>query len=184
MHRVAKELYEDRDVSIKNAEASKLRSEAKRKRAQHIIDSEANEVEKLEAQADLVELVAFEDQGKAVLEAAIKERDYIQSLIDKIQPYRKFPHLSDYDAAQAAQSEEWKLELIWRAENFLASTGSIPSDHLSTMRLHSAWEQEILPAIQKIQHTMLEGTKTGNPYLPVHQPGIPLLTFNEEQLVV
>lgn len=174
-YRLLKELWEDRDVAIKNSEASRIRSEAKRKRAERVLASNADELDKMEAQADLVELAAFEDQGKAVLEAAIKERAYIQSLIDEIQPLRTFGHLPDYEASQATQELEWKHELVWRAENFLASQGSIPHDHLSTMRLHPAWEQELLPKIQNIQEQILLSHKTGQVYLPTHVSAFPVL---------
>ena len=150
-YRILRQLYEERDVAIRNAKAVDLRQQAKAKRAELVLDDEeATEIDKLEAQADLVEIEAFAPQSEAVLVDAKRERDYIQSLIDEIQEYRVYGHLSDPDAFQEAQEDEWEAELIWRAENFLASQGSIPHDHLSTMRLHPKWESIIGPAVQRL----------------------------------
>ncbi len=150
-YRILKQLHEERDVAIRNSEASELRTKAKILRANQILaDSSSTEIERLEAQADISEVEAFREQSTAVLEQAIRERSYIESLIDELQPHRKYKDLPDHEAFQMTQTEEWKLELIWRAENFLASQGSIPHDHLSTMRLHPDWETELFPQIQHI----------------------------------
>ena len=145
------ELKEERDVAIKNVNASILRQQAKIKKANSIIKNiMSKEWEVLEAQADLEEIKAFKEQGQACYEEALRERDFIQSLIDQIQPHRKYSHLPDYEAHQMAQQEEWKLELVFRAENFLMSQGSIPHDHLATMRAHPEFNSYILPNIDSV----------------------------------
>lgn len=169
-YRVLCELYEDRDVAIKNAEAASLREKAKRTKAESILTSDAPEWEKMEAEAELIELDAFKKQGDDVLDAGIRERDYIQSLIAEIQPLRKYAHLPDHEAYQLAQEEEWKHELVWRAQNFLASQGNIPHDHLATMRLHPAWEDTLLPQIEHI----IDLQKAGKGFLPMHTPVLSL----------
>ncbi|MEM0174124.1 MAG: hypothetical protein QXI16_06445, partial [Sulfolobaceae archaeon] len=50
--------------------------------------------------------------------------------------------------------EEWKWELLSRAENFLLSQGMIPPDHFDTMRHHPAFKTEILPVIMEITEMM------------------------------
>jgi hypothetical protein len=146
-YRVLCQLHEERDISLKNAEATVLRQKAKRIRAERELESE-DEVIRLEAQATIKEMEAFEDQSEACVMEAAYERDFIEKLIAKIEPHRVFAHLPTHEAHQAAQYEEWKLELIWRAENYLLTSGMIPPDHFETMRLHPAFEESILPAIQ------------------------------------
>jgi len=153
-HRMLCELYEERDVAIKNAEATDLRTQAKVLRAELAVRDSTTEADKLEAKADLVEVNAFKIQGMAVLAQAIRERDYIQSLLDEVQPFRKYGHLPDEEAHQLIQEEEWKIELMWRAENFLTSQGTIPHDHLSTMRLHPSFEAELMPYVQQLSNKL------------------------------
>jgi hypothetical protein len=50
--------------------------------------------------------------------------------------------------------EEWKLELINRAENNLLASGQISSDLLQTMRQHPQFQSDILPAIENIKLVM------------------------------
>lgn len=168
-YRKLMELREERDVAIKNVKASLLREQAKIKKAEHIIASDAPEWDKLEAQADLEEINAFKEQSQACYEEAVRERDFIDSLIEQIKPHRKFAHLPDHEAHQAAQLEEWKDELKFRAENFLASQGTIPHDHLATMRMHPAWQTELLPHVRQISEMISKGNNTALPtkYAPV-----------------
>ena len=72
----------------------------------------------------------------------------IQRFIDALQKHRKFAHLQDAQAHQAAQAEEWCLELIHRAENHLLTGSAIPVDQFATMRLHPQFVARILPAIE------------------------------------
>lgn len=149
MYRKLQELREERDVALKNVEASVLREKAKILRAETVInDLSKTEADKLEAQADILELKAFKDQSQACLEEAIRERDYIDTLIAQVQPFRKYAHLPDHESHQLAQQEDWKLELAFRAENCIASIGYIPTDQLATMRQHPEWSTFLLPKIQ------------------------------------
>ena len=163
MYRKLMELREERDLAIKNVKSSLLREQAKIKKAEHIIASDAPEWEKLEAQADLEEVNAFKEQSEACYEEAIRERDFIDSLIEQVTPLRKFAHLPDHEAHQLAQQEEWKHELMFRAENFLASQGTIPHDHLATMRMHPAWQSELLPHIQQVRVLIDQGHSNALP---------------------
>lgn len=157
-HRILCQLYEERDVALKNAEASSLRQQAKKLRAEKVLlDSNIPESEKLEAQADLLEMEAFKDQSEACILEAREERDFIKKLIDRIEPYRQYAHLPYHQAHQAAQLEEWKQELMWRAENYLLTHGTIPADHFETMRLHPAFETEIFPKVKQIMQANSEG---------------------------
>lgn len=145
------ELREERDVNLKAVIAADKRAQAKILKAQRILDNEkSDEVDILEAEADLAEIEAFKEQNQACIDEAFREHEFIKELIEKIKPFRKFSHLPDYEAHQMAQQEEWKLELLFRAENYLATQGFIPPDQLGIMRMHPEWETLLLPKIQQI----------------------------------
>jgi hypothetical protein len=150
------DLREDRDNAIKMYDASKLREQAKTIRAHRLMASE-DEAVRLEGQADLVEIEAMQATVERNLAAAKAERATIDKCMAVLEPLRIYAHLSLPEAHQAAQSEEWKLELIERAENFMLTTGSIPTDHFSTMRMHPEFKTGILPAMNAIQLLMKEG---------------------------
>ena len=106
---------------------------------------------RLDGQADLAELDVYVQVCAKNIAAALAELDTLQRCIDAIRPLRKFAHLPDPEAHEAAQHDEWKLELIHRAENYLLTTGTISPDHFVTMRQHPAFMTEILPAIETIK---------------------------------
>lgn len=57
---------------------------------------------------------------------------------------------------QENQREEWRKELEFRAENFLLTSGTIPSDHFATMRLHPDFPQ-LLERINQVRLALQEG---------------------------
>ena len=140
---------DDRDVAIKNVEASQLRSEAKKVKARAMIKS-SDLATQLEGKADIAEIEAFSILEKKNIAAAKAELAFIDKCITAIHPHRKFRHLPDPEAHEACQQEEWKLELINRAENFMLTTGSIPPDEFNHMRMHPEFKTVIAPAIQSI----------------------------------
>lgn len=144
------DLREERQAASENYHVSQLRDEAKELKAKELLDGE-NPTDKLEARADLLELENGRKTGKVLFDAAIAEIAYIDDCIAKIQPLRKYAHLSDAEAHEACQQEEWKLELIERAENYLATVNHIPTDHFATMRMHPEFKRAILPRIMEMQ---------------------------------
>lgn len=144
------DLREDRAAALASLEAVKLRERAKRIRAERLLKSE-DEAERLEGAADLAEIEASRQQTQTNEAAAREELAFIVRCIEAVQPLRQFKHLSDSEAHEAAQREEWRLELIHRAENSLLTTGSISTDHFATMRLHPDFESSILPAIHEMR---------------------------------
>ncbi len=100
--------------------------------------------------ARLVRGDALDENSVACYEEALREAAHLRELISQLEPQRKFRHLPPWEAHQAAQREEWKLELMWRAENFIASQGTIPHDHLATMRMHPDFESEIAPRVAEM----------------------------------
>ncbi len=151
------DLHEDRDNAIKSYEASKLREQAKIIRAKRMMQS-TDEAEALEGQADLVEIEAMKATVERNLAAAIAERATIEMCVKRINHLRQFKHLPDAEAHEAAQHDEWKFELIRRAENYILTGGSIPADHFDTMRMHPSFATVLLPAIKEIETKI----KTGN----------------------
>lgn len=141
---------EERETAIANVEASKLKSQAKVLKAQAKVES-GDPIAKLEGQAKLAEMKAFEGMEKRNIEGAIDELEFINTLIAKLQPARKFSHLSDMDAHEAAQADEWCGELMSRAENNLLMGGQIPPAEFKTMRAHPHFTTRIMPYITQIK---------------------------------
>lgn len=100
---------------------------------------------------------AGDKRGQELLAEAKRERDFIQNMIATIDPFRKYRHLPDHEAMQACQREEWGLELIRRAENFLLMSGAIPADQIEAMRLHPDFDEVIFPRIMAIEQARLRG---------------------------
>lgn len=149
---ILSDLRDDRTAALKSYEVAQLRSAAKAARARAAREAaETSEADRLEAQADLEEIHSAEELNKKNHAAAVAELAFIEKCIEAVGPHRKFRHLPDPEAHEAAQAEEWKLELIRRAENHLLTSGTIPADHFSTMRLHPAFLSEILPTIEGIR---------------------------------
>jgi hypothetical protein len=143
------------EQKLKYSEATFLRREAKRIVAQRIIDDEdSDRVARLNAKADLVELDSEQPTHDLNVAAARAELATIVELMAELEPKRKYAHLPLLEANEAAQEEEWKLELMYRAENFLLTQSSIPHDHFARMREHPAFKTEILPWIDQTHKLM------------------------------
>ncbi len=140
------DLRDDRDLALKSVQAAQLRNRAKFIRATQRMSS-ADEAERLEGEADLAEISAFSEIEQKNISAAIAELAFIDKCIEKVQPLRKFSHLPDPEAHEAAQRDEWKLEFIRRAENQMLLTGTISPDDFAHMRMHPDFAEVIAPAI-------------------------------------
>ncbi len=149
------DLREDRSNALKSFEAGKLREQAKRVRAQKLLE-DADEANRLDGRADLVEIEAMAETTKKNYDAAVTELVTIEKCMALLEPHRKFSHLPLPEAHEAAQEEEWKLELIRRAENSLLTSGTISTDNFATMRMHPAFASEILPAINQLRRLLSE----------------------------
>ena len=138
---------EEREEALAQYKISVVREQAKKRSAERRLQSN-DDVERLEAEADLMEIIRAHNNADVLVTAAKDELGFIQALIDKLQPLRQFAHLSDMEAHEAAQREEWKLELMHRAQNALLTTGHIPTDQWATMRMHPDFVSEIFPMIE------------------------------------
>lgn len=143
------DLKEDRENAINMFKASEKRELAKQLKINKLKAS-ADPEEVLEGEALELEMQAMAGTVARNLAAAKAELATIEKCIEKLQPLRVYAHLPDPEAHEAAQHDEWKLELIHRAQNSLLTVGHIAPDQFSTMRMHPAFKTEILPAINHI----------------------------------
>lgn len=158
------DLHEGRDNAIKCFEASKMREKAKRIRAMErltfmgkkITEGPLDEAMRLEAEADICEIEAMTLTMQKNYDAAIAERNFIEKCMAALEPHRKYKDLTLPEAHEACQQEEWKFELINRAENMLITAGSISPEQFGTMRMHPEFETAILPVINSIQTLQME----------------------------
>lgn len=147
------DLRDDRDLALKSIKAAGLRQEAKIIRANRLISSD-DEADQLEGKADLAEMEAHAEMTTKNIAAAQAELAFIDRCIEKVQPLRKFAHLPDPEAHETAQRDEWRLELIRRAENHLLMHGTIPPEEFATMRMHPAYLSDIAPKITAISQAI------------------------------
>lgn len=149
-YRVLCELREERELALATVRAADFRTQAKLTAAQEVLGSKATKVEKLNAQADIAEIEAYAKNGQACIDEAQRELDFLNLLIERLQPHRQYKDLPDHEAHQLAQKDQWKYELITRAENYVVTQGTIPADHYGTMRLHPDYTSDIAPRIAKL----------------------------------
>lgn len=149
------ELKEDRLMAIDNFHVAKLRADAQKAKAIALTKSD-KEWERLEGEADLLEISNAEKYDKALYDATMDEIAFIESKLADLEPLRKYKDMPLVEAHEASQREAWKFELIKRAENYLLTAGVIPPDHFATMRLHPDFEKEIIPKIQEIKQLQIE----------------------------
>lgn len=143
------DLREEREMALANADAARLRCEAQGLRAQDA--QRGSRPDRLEAQAVLLEIERNKAVNDRCYAAAEAELAFIERCIAAVQPHRRYSSLPDAQAHEAAQREEWALELAARAENFLLTSGTIPADQLATMRMHPDFAARILPVIEGLK---------------------------------
>ncbi len=140
-------LREEREGALRASKIGALRVRAVVLKAEETFKTSNSEWERLEAQATLEEVEAGRALREACIEEAEREVVFINDLIARITPLRKYAHLPDHQAFQAVQREEWCLELLERAQNYLYCTGTIPTDHFATMRSHPDFATTIRPLV-------------------------------------
>ena len=154
---------EGREVAIKTYEASLLSIRAEKMRLDFVREHAKTEWERLAATADLAKIEANKPLGAVCYQEALRERAFIQKLIDFVQPHRQFAHLPDHEAMQACQFHEWQEEMKFRAENYVLAEGRIPADQLGAMRLHPAFDDEIMPHIEACIEMAKQGKRLSSP---------------------
>ena len=151
------DLEEERVLALSHSQVAIKRENAKELRARKLLESE-DAADRLEAEADLEELANNRLHAEILVKAAKDELDFIRQCKDKLEPIRKYAHLSLPEAHEAIQQEEWCQELIRRAENYLC-TGPLPADQLDVMRCHPDFATKILPALNEIQNAVAAGKR-------------------------
>jgi len=152
------DLKEDRELALKNYEVQQVKIKAREMRAnKKLLSQDGAEV--LDGEAELLEIKNEREIGKVLYENGVKEVEFIDKCIKEIQPQRKYKEYTDAEANELAQQEEWKRELIHRAENYLLTIGTIPADHFVTMRMHPEFKEAIIPRINEIKQLMTSGTE-------------------------
>ena len=157
----------------------KLRGEAKLQRSKWKSWSPFK-AHRLEAQADFEEVEIFKESNNEAIEACKAEIAFIEECMRRLEPHRKYAHLPLAEAHEAAQQEEWKLELIDRAKNNLITTGQIPSDQFKAMSLHPEFKSSILPAIEQTRQLLMQGPDGYNKVLEQIGKTEPLLLTHKE----
>lgn len=148
------ELQEERQLVVDNYKVNLLKDKVKEIKAKKLLTS-IEEADKLEGEAELLELENNKKFSEILYKAALEELEFINKCITAVQPLRKFRDLSDAESHETAQFQEWELELIHRVENYMLTTGGVPPDLFATLRLHPSFQTKILPRINEIKKLML-----------------------------
>jgi hypothetical protein len=143
-------LREDREAALNMAKSYAVRRQATKMKIELRL-AHPDPIEQIEGQADLIEFEFANEQHQQLKQAAEDELKFINECIDKINPFREYKDLTDHEAAEACQRKEWMLELKNRAENFLLTQGSIPTNEFDTMRQHPDVQKTLLPHIEQTQ---------------------------------
>ncbi len=146
---------DDRLLALGQVEPALLRTKAKLHSLKWRLWSPFKSV-RLRAKADLIEMEATRFAAEKNIAGAKAELNTIERCMEALEPHRKYRHLPLPEAHEAAQYEEWKRELIFRAENCLISTGTIQPDQLATMRMHPEFAKAILPAIEQAKKALAD----------------------------
>lgn len=150
------ELKEEREDAVKSIESMELKTKASILKAERLLASD-DEIDQLLGKAELSEIEARKETFEKNVKAAREELGFINTCIDRLQSYRRYSHLPEQEAHLAMQRDEWRLELINRAENSLMTSGTIASDEFNTMRMHPDFETDILPEINNIKNCIERG---------------------------
>lgn len=171
----------DMENKIAHSDAQRKRREAKLEAAREVIeDQDSKRSAILTAEADILEAEADVPTWELNLKAAHQELATIVRYMEELKPQCKHWSEDILAMSEASQEEEWRLELMCRAENFLLSQGSIPHDHLNTMRNHPQFASDILPHLALIEGKVL-GLRVSKPMagvaerLNLVQPTVTLL---------
>lgn len=143
------ELRDEREEALAAGREAAMLAEADRLEQPVGIKSNSEPL-RLRLHAEQLRMEREDRQRTALMEAAGRELATINKLIDRIQPHRLFGHLPDHEAHEAAQCEEWRLELIARAQNSMLGQGVVPADLIAAMRQHPAWAGDLRPRLATI----------------------------------
>lgn len=96
-------------------------------------------------------IYASREEGQLCVTAAEKELAFIERCIEALQPHRKFKHLPDDEAHEAAQRGEWCGEIASRLQLDLLTTGRMNKENLRDALSHPDFREKILPQIEHLK---------------------------------
>lgn len=140
------------DIQIKRDRTKALivRRKVKGIKLDQKLSSASTDIDRLSAEADMIEFQSGDGLLELALAGAEKELETIKALMNELGPQRKYAHLPLLEATEAAQREEWLGEFKSRIENYLLTQGTIPQDQLEAMRRHPDFEEAIVPHISNV----------------------------------
>lgn len=144
---------DDRRRALQHQAVEAKRNQAKKLQAQKDILSD-DEIKQLQGQADLEELQNHSQDSEDLAQSCREELAFIDLCIERITPLRQYAHMSDNDAAEACQREEFAREFQFRIENFMATSGAIPHNELAVMRQHPDFDRVLLPHINHVSQLL------------------------------
>lgn len=116
------------------------------------------EKDKLNFEADLMEWEHAEKMLNLALQGGEAELSTIVSIMEELEPLRKYSHLPLLEANEASQREEWLEDFKHRIENYLLTMGTIPEDQITAMRKHPDFETNIVPYMKETIHKIAHST--------------------------
>ena len=138
------------ETTLESAKAQRLTLRIKKLKAERILSASTDEIEKLEAERDILEAKNAERMLDLNERGAREELATIEKLMAKLKPLCQRDTSDPHAHQEAAQWDEWKGEFKRRAENMLiANSIGIPYDHVEAMRSHPDFAAEILPHIMQ-----------------------------------
>ena len=146
-------LYEqmlDIKIKLEHTKAQALRRKAKKLDLERAKEETRTVSDALRIEADLIEWQSGEGLAELAIAGAERELATIKSLMDELEPSRKYAHLPLLEATEAAQREEWLHEFKNRIENYLISQGTVPEDQLRAMRNHPDFGTHLVPHMKQI----------------------------------
>ena len=147
---------DDRRRALECAQVQELMNQANRMQIERDLQN-PDEIEQVRAQARLKEFEYNIKDNDMLTQATRDELEFIDQCIARVQPLRKYAHLSDADAAEACQRQEFEQEFRFRIENYIATSGSIPHDQLAAMRQHPDFSSSLLPHIEQTTQLLQAG---------------------------
>ena len=99
---------------------------------------------------EIEELEASDENDRLNIEGARAEMEFYDKIIAHLEPMCKYVHLGLIEQQEAVQEEEWLIEFVERARNYIQSVGHIPADQLSAMKAHPRFKEAILPELKAL----------------------------------
>lgn len=169
-----KGLLEDRQMAIEEYRTGSMKNRAEKLRLSQRLKKLNGWVRRLFMQKDLREAAILDTQaaldkltfglarGEELYSIALEEREFLRTYMEGLKIHCKYVgKMAESHAAEACQQEEWRLEFLQRAENYLISAQRIPANELRAMRSHPDFQTSILPLIEstgkKVQAALASG---------------------------